>query len=104
MTGFGLRRSASWAALLAFFTSLTACGGGQESAPPPTTLVPTTLVPTTVVPTTAPAPTLPAQPPEQLSKQQMRELVAPVALHPAASVTCSGYVVAGSSDASTTSG
>jgi hypothetical protein len=82
MTGFGLRRSTSWAALLAFFTSLTACGGGQDTAPPPTTLVSTTLVPTTVVPTTAPAPTLPAQPPEQLSKQQMRELVAPVALYP----------------------
>jgi hypothetical protein len=39
-------------------------------------------VPTTVVPTTAPPPTLPAQPPDQLSQQQLRELVAPVALYP----------------------
>jgi len=77
MTGHGSQRGTSWAVLLAFFTSLTACGGGQESTPP-TTLV----VPTTVVPTTAPAPTLPAQPPDQLSKEQLRELVAPVALYP----------------------
>src|SRR5262245_16012342 len=87
MTGPGLRRSTSWTVLLAFFTSLTACGGGKETAPPPTTIVPstvipTTMVPTTVVPTTQPAPTLPAQPPEQLSQQQLHDLVAPVALYP----------------------
>src|SRR5688572_19979945 len=30
----------------------------------------------------APSPTLPAQPPEQLSKDELRELVAPIALYP----------------------
>jgi hypothetical protein len=75
-------RGVSWTVLLAFFTTLPACGGGGESTPPTTLVVPTT-VPTTVVPTTAPPPpTLPAQPPERLSKDQLRELVAPVALYP----------------------
>jgi hypothetical protein len=79
MTVHQLRCGTSWTVLFAFFTSLTACGGGQEATPPPTTLV----VPTTVavVPPAAP-PTLPAQPPEQLSQEQLRELVAPVALYP----------------------
>src|SRR5262245_31740472 len=81
MAGDRLKHGASWAVLVAFFTSLTACGGGGESTPPTTLAVPTTVVPTTV-PTTAPPPTLPTQPPEQLSKEQMQELVAPVALYP----------------------
>jgi hypothetical protein len=78
MSTHQMRRGTAWTVLLAFFTSLAACGGGEQTAPPPTTLV----VPTTVVPTTAPPPTLPAQAPDQLSKEQLRELVAPVALYP----------------------
>src|SRR5262245_27505383 len=81
MTVHRVGRGVTWTVLLAFFTSLTACGGKEESAPPTTMVVPTT-VPTTVVPTTAPPPTLPAQPPEQLSKEQLQQLVAPVALYP----------------------
>ncbi|HWP67158.1 MAG TPA: DUF3300 domain-containing protein, partial [Candidatus Limnocylindria bacterium] len=78
MTGLGWRRGTSCAVLVAFFTSLLACGGdGRDTAPSSTTLVPAT-----VVPTTTPAPTLPAEPPERLSKEQLRELVAPVALYP----------------------
>jgi hypothetical protein len=82
MTRVRLVRGTSWTVLLAFFTALTGCGGGEEAPPPTTTLVVPTTVPTTVVPTTAPPPTMPAQPPEQLSKAQLQELVAPVALYP----------------------
>ena len=68
--------------LFTFGTSMAACGGAGEQPPATTSTVaapPTTLPPP---PTTMPPPTLPTQAPEPLTKQQLRELVAPVALYP----------------------
>jgi len=67
--------------LLTFGTSITACGGGGEQPPATTSTMaaPPTTLPS---PTTMPPPTLPTQAPEPMTKQQLRELVAPVALYP----------------------
>src|SRR5262245_11113511 len=90
-------RAAARIVLVTFTTCFLGCSGSEGQPPPPstsTTVVesPTSEVPTTEVPATvppappppaqAPPPTLPAQPPDQLSKQELRDLVAPVALYP----------------------
>jgi uncharacterized protein DUF3300 len=83
------RRSAR-VVLVTFTTCMVACGGAPSETPTTTTTaIPTsttaTLPPTTTSPPTtappAPPPTL-AQPPQQLNKQELRDLVAPVALYP----------------------
>ena len=80
-------RTVAWTVLLTFSTSIVACGPSTEepepttvtsvpettAAPPPTTLPP---------PPPTPPPTLGSPPPEQLDRQALRELVAPVALYP----------------------
>jgi len=71
--------------LVAFTTCSVACGGSSSREVPATTTVTAVEVATTTVPPPtmpAPSPTLPAQPPQQLGKQELRELVAPVALYP----------------------
>ena len=75
------QRRTAQVVLFTFGTSLAACGGGGEQPPATTSTVaaPATTLPP---PTTMPPPTLPTQPPEPLTKQQLRELVAPVALYP----------------------
>jgi hypothetical protein len=59
-------------------TTVTAAVEATTSAPPPTEPPPTEPPPTQP----APSPTLPSQVPEQLGKEQLRDLVAPVALYP----------------------
>jgi len=92
------QRIAARIVLVTFTTCFAACGGTQSETPATTTsttpVVPTTIaVPTTFPPAPPPAeppapsptpspPTLPAQPPDQLNQQQLRDLVAPVALYP----------------------
>jgi hypothetical protein len=83
--------------LVTFTTCFVACGGssGQEpttttvpaavpttSPPPPPPPPPTAPPPTTPPPPPAPPPTLPDQPPQQLNKNELQQLVAPVALYP----------------------
>lgn len=92
----GWHRIAARVVLLTFTSCMVACGGSEGQPPPPTsTAPPATMppVPTTLPPPPptepppppqppAPPPTLPAQPPAQLNKQELRDLVAPVALYP----------------------
>ena len=77
--------------LATFPTFFVACGGGPGEAPTPTTIPAVQSPPPTPPPTVppappptlpAPAPTLPTQAPAQLGKQELRDLVAPVALYP----------------------
>ena len=75
--------------LVAFTAASVACGGSSSEAPVTTTVTaavePTTSPPPPAEPPPtqpAPSPTLPSQVPEQLGKEQLRELVAPVALYP----------------------
>jgi chemotaxis protein histidine kinase CheA len=88
-------RATARSLLFTFTTSiLAACGGAPGEAPATTTTLvedvpPTTLgqqdIPTPPAPppaAAAPPSTLPEQPPQQLSKEELRELVAPVALYP----------------------
>ncbi|MCW5889110.1 MAG: DUF3300 domain-containing protein [bacterium] len=100
MTDYRLRspawmRATARAVLLTFSTaSLVACGGGA-SEPPATdathaqaapqetaTTLPAAPEPPPPPAAAAPPPTLPAQPPQTLGKDELRELVAPVALYP----------------------
>jgi hypothetical protein len=86
---------------MTFTTCVVACGGSQSQAPtttstavpapPPTAPPPPPTLPPAPPPTDpptpppappAPPPTLPAQAPDQLSKAELRDLVAPVALYP----------------------
>jgi len=76
--------------LATFSTCFVACGGPQGEAPTPTTVpaaqpppTPPPTVPPTLPPTLPPpSPTLPSQAPAQLGTQELRDLVAPVALYP----------------------
>jgi hypothetical protein len=79
------RRLVARMVLVAFTTSFVACGGspGEQPGTSAATVAPATAAPAPAFPPpTAPPVTLPAQPPEQLGKQDLRELVAPVALYP----------------------
>jgi hypothetical protein len=94
----GWKRIAARVVLVTFTTCVVACGGAQSQAPTTTTTAvaappptaPPTLPPAPPPPPPtqppppppAPPPTLPSQAPEQLSKQGLRDLVAPVALYP----------------------
>ncbi|HXJ34340.1 MAG TPA: DUF3300 domain-containing protein [Candidatus Eisenbacteria bacterium] len=88
----GWQRLVARTVLVTFTTCLVACGGGQAEAPATTTTLaqapttipppPTTLPAPPPPPPPAPPPTLPAQAPEKLGKQELRDLVAPVALYP----------------------
>ena len=65
--------------LVTFTSSFVACGGtGSDTSTTSTAAAPST---TTTPATVPPPPTLP-QPPEQLGKEELRDLVAPVALYP----------------------
>ena len=65
--------------LVTFTTSFVGCGGASTDTSTTST---TSAPPTTTTPATVPPPpTLPTQP-EQLSKEELRDLVAPVALYP----------------------
>jgi hypothetical protein len=64
--------------LVTFTTSFVACGGTGDTPVTTTTSAP----PTTTTQVTVPPATLPTQPLEQLGKQELRDLVAPVALYP----------------------
>jgi len=75
--------------LVVFTAASVACGGSSNEAPVTTTVTVAVEATTSVPPPTeppptqpAPSPTLPSQAPEQLGKEQLRELVAPVALYP----------------------
>ena len=81
------RRRIARAVLVTFTTGCVGCGG--SSAPPTTTTTTTTSLVTTsstAAPSSTLAPattsTLPEQAPEKLGKQELRDLVAPVALYP----------------------
>jgi hypothetical protein len=79
------RRLIARSVLVTFTTSAVACGSGASEPPPATTATPAEVTTTSAAPTTisaAPPTTLPAHTPPQLSKQELRELVAPVALYP----------------------
>jgi hypothetical protein len=84
------QRAVARLVLVTFSVSFVACGGGgQQAASTTTTIaaaVPATVATPTVPPPTAPPapppPTLPAEPPDRLGQQDLRELVAPVALYP----------------------
>jgi hypothetical protein len=96
----GWQRIAARVVLLTFTTCMVGCGGSQgqaptttstavpapsPTAPPPPTLPPApppTYPPAPPPTAPAPPPTLPAQAPDQLSKSELRDLVAPVALYP----------------------
>jgi hypothetical protein len=84
-----------WAArtvLVTFTTCALACGAPQgetqttstlPAAPPPTAMAaPPTQPPPPPPPPPPPSPTLPPNAPEQLSKEELRDLVAPIALYP----------------------
>ena len=97
----GWHRIAARVVLVTFTTCFVACGGSSQTptttttvapAPPPTapptlpppppTQPPPTQPPAPPPPPPAPPPTLPAQPPDQLNKSELQDLVAPVALYP----------------------
>jgi len=84
------KRLAARTVLVTFTTCFVGCGGSPSETPstttvpvPPTTMAPATL-PLSPPPPPPPSttPTLPTQAPEQLGKQELRDLVAPVALYP----------------------
>ena len=82
------QRIAARIVLVTFTTCFVGCGGSEVQAPTPTTStmaeVPATLPPAPTPPTqpAEPPPTLPAQPIDQLSNDELRDLVGPVALYP----------------------
>ncbi len=87
------QRAVARIVLVTFTTGFVGCGGGAaQDAQPTTTVTAVEAVPTTLPPATLPPPppqpppsppsTMPAQAPEQLSKEELRDLVAPVALYP----------------------
>ncbi|HEV7731974.1 MAG TPA: DUF3300 domain-containing protein, partial [Candidatus Binatia bacterium] len=87
------QRAVARIVLVTFTTGFVGCGGGaaQEAQTTttataveaiPTTLPPATLPPPPPQPPPTPPSTMPAQAPEQLSKEELRDLVAPVALYP----------------------
>jgi hypothetical protein len=90
-------RAVAHVLLTTFFTGIVGCGDATHEAATSSTTVPqavaqaadtvpppppTTPPPPPTNPPPTPPSTLPEQPPEQLSKEELRDLVAPVALYP----------------------
>ena len=80
----GSQRLVARIVLVTFTPCVVACGGSPGEAPSTTTVTAVEVTTSSAaLPTIPPPPpTLPAQPPPQLGKQELRELVAPVALYP----------------------
>ena len=78
MISRSFHRLAARILVVTFTTCSVGAGSAFGQAPPPPDM-PVQAAPPSQLP---PPPTLPAQPPQQLTKEELRDLVAPIALYP----------------------